>query len=206
MRINKNWLVFDGDGAPSGGDDKDKEKPKEEGQTPPEEKKNPEQPGKVEFSAEQQQEVERIVRERLAREKDKNKKTEEKARQDAEAEVLKKSEEWKQLASTYEERLAALSGMEEQLEAEKSRAAKYEKILLGYLADMMKDIPPHIKALIEKLDVVEQMEYLQKNVEQLKPTGEGKKPVPPSPKPDGSPQQDNGDAAKQSGLFYRRSF
>lgn len=202
MLLNKNWLVFDVDGAPSGGEEKkdDKKEPEAEKKEPA-----PEQPGKIEFSSEQQAEVERIVKERLSREKEKGKKAEEKARQDAEAEVLKKSEEWKQLSSKYEERLATFAGIEEQLEAEKSRAARYEKVLRESLSEQMKDIPPHIKSLIEKLDVVEQMEYLQKNKEQLKQGDSGgKKPVPPSPKPEGGNQPEKDD--KNSSLFYRRTF
>lgn len=120
-----------------------------------------------------QADVDRIIKERLEREKTAREKSAAKAREEAEAEGLKKSEEWQTLAKKLEARVGELEPMGEQV-------TRYKGALEKYLEAEKKDLPKHVLVLLEKLDPADQMEYLTANREEL---GKGGKPegVPASP-------------------------
>lgn len=120
-----------------------------------------------------QADVDRIIKERLEREKTAREKSAAKAREEAEAEGLKKSEEWQALAKKLEARVGELEPIGEQV-------TRYKSVLEKYLEAEKKDLPKHVLVLLEKLDPADQMEYLSTNREELGKVGklEG---VPASP-------------------------
>jgi len=121
-----------------------------------------------------QDEVDRIVKERLEREKLTRDKESSKAKENAEAEALKKNQEWQALAEKSAARVMELEPLSEQVE-------RYRNALEKSLAAEKKDLPRHVLVLLEKLDPVDQIEYLSENREGLgKPLRTG---VPASPEP-----------------------
>ena len=94
-------------------------------------------------------------------------------REEAEAEGLKKSEEWQTLAKKLEARVGELEPTAEQV-------TRYKGAIEKYLAAEKKDLPKHILALLDKLDPVDQIEYLSANRDEI---GKGLQGVPPSPTP-----------------------
>lgn len=108
-----------------------------------------------------QADVDRIVKERLEREKTAREKAAQKAREEAEAGALQKNQEWQTLGE---------------------QVTRYKGALDKYLQAEKKDLPRYVLALLEKLDPVEQIEYISANREELgKPAS--KAGVPPSPEP-----------------------
>jgi molecular chaperone GrpE (heat shock protein) len=152
--------------------------------------------------AEFQKRVDDMLKERLEREQKKAEKTALKAREDALAEQAAKNGEWQQLA---EQRAARLTDMETQLatlESTTTKAQRYEQALSRQVEAQRKDLPKHLLPLLDKLDVVEQMEWLAANREQLAPpktTG-----VPATPRAQGSTDAAAQEQARQqSASFYR---
>lgn len=94
-------------------------------------------------------------------------KVQEKARKEAEkaeAERLKKGQEWEQLAEQRQQRI-------DELEPIKERAERYEAALKKRLATEREGLPKHIIALLDRLDPAEQLEWLADNHEAIsKPT------------------------------------
>lgn len=115
-----------------------------------------------------QQELDRIVKERLERAEAKRAEAEQRAREEAEAAALAEQERYKELA---EKRAAQV----EELEAKAERASRYEEVITSLLEAQLKDVPDHILPLLERLDPVEQLDYLSKNRGALAP--------PPDPEP-----------------------
>ena len=130
-----------------------------------------------------QADVDRIVKERLEREKAAREKAAQKAREDAEAESLKKNQEWQGLAATQEKRANELAARVTELESVGDQATRYKGALEKYLAAEKKDLPKHVLVLLEKLDPVDQIEYLAANREELGKGGGAPVGVPASPEP-----------------------
>ena len=123
-----------------------------------------------------QAEVDRIVKERLEREKTAREKAAARAREDAEAQAFKKNQEWQAQAEKSAARVAELESLGEQV-------TRYQGALDQYLAAEKKDLPRHVLVLLEKLDPVEQMEYLSANRDELgRPALKGGVPASPEPK------------------------
>ncbi len=130
-----------------------------------------------------QADVDRIVKDRLEREKSAREKATQKAKEDAEAEGLKKNQEWQTLAEKHEARTNELLAKLDELEPLGGQVERYKGALEKYLATEKKDLPKHVMVLLEKLDPIEQIEYLAANREELgKTTGTGGVPASPDPK------------------------
>jgi hypothetical protein len=129
-----------------------------------------------------QADIDRIVKDRLEREKSAREKATAKAKEEAEAEALKKNQEWQALAEKNETRANELLAKLGELEPLGDQVTRYKGALEKYLATEKKDLPKHVLVLLEKLDPIEQIEYLAANREDLGKAGrvEG---VPPSPDP-----------------------
>ena len=155
---------------------------------PPAEEKPADAAGEVKQAAQgaatfSQADVDRIVKERLEREKAAREKAAQKAREDAEAESLKKNQEWQGLAATQEKRANELAARVTELESVGDQATRYKGALEKYLAAEKKDLPKHVLVLLEKLDPVDQIEYLAANREELGKGGGAPVGVPASPEP-----------------------
>lgn len=94
-----------------------------------------------------QSDIDRIIADRLKREK-----------AQAEQEKLKEDQQWKSLAEKQEGRIRDLEAVEE-------KAAKHTEALKGYLSELRKGLPPHILELLDGLDVTDQLTWVTKNRE-----------------------------------------
>ncbi len=131
-----------------------------------------------------QDDLDRVVRERLEREKSARERSALKAKEEAEAEGLKAKQEWQALAEVKEKQAAELSARLALLEPVNATAERYRGALEKYLEAEKKDMPKHVLVLLEKLDPVDQIEYLAQNREVLKPaSARGAAGVPASPDP-----------------------
>lgn len=153
-----------GDGEDKGGDGKGKDP----------------NAGKVTFTPEQQTEVNRIIQERIERDRKAREKESQKAADDAEAQRLAEQNQFKELAEKRETKIKELEVQISELEPLKETVTKYEAALQKFLDAEKKDLPAHILTLLEKLDVVDQLEYIATNRESLK--AKSKDGPPPTPK------------------------
>ena len=127
--------------------------------SPVEESGNQDTPKAIEFTPEQQAKVDEIIKARLEREQAKREKAEATAREEAKAKSLEEQQEYKQLA---EQRAARV----EELEPYQAKAERYEAALNAQLDTEIKLVPPHVKDLLDRLDVAEQLEYIAQHKEQ----------------------------------------
>jgi hypothetical protein len=133
-----------------------------------------------------QSDVDRIVRERLEREKQAREKAAAKAKEEAEADAMKKYQDWQALAQANEKKAGELEARLGELEPLNDQVTRYKGALDKYLEAEKRDLPKHVLVLLEKLDPVEQIEYLSENREALgaKPASAGAAAgVPASPNP-----------------------
>lgn len=151
--------------------------------------------------AEFQRRVDDMLRERLERERTKAEKAAQKAREDAQAEAAAKNGEWQSLAEQRAAKLAELESQITGLESATTRAQRYEAALGQQVQALRKDLPKHLAPLLDKLDVVEQLEWLAANREQLatpRTTG-----VPATPRAQGGlDAAAQEDARRASATFY----
>lgn len=155
--------------------------------------------------AEFQAEVDRMLKERLERAEVKATEKARKAAEAAEAEAAAKNGEWKALAEKRAVTLAALEAekgtLAEEMAAQKTTLARYEKALGAHVEAQSADVPDGVKALLNKLDPVERLEWLAANRETLvQQTRQG---VPPTPGADVSMDETQREAARKSfGRLY----
>lgn len=116
-----------------------------------------------------QADVDRIVKERLERESSKAERAAAKAREEAEAKALAEQGKFKELAEQREKRIAELEAQIADLGKAEATAKRYEKALKEALAAQTANIPEHIRALLDKMEVTEQMGWLAANADKLKP-------------------------------------
>lgn len=154
-----------------------------------------------------QEAIDKRLAERLERERKKSEAATQKAREEAESKSLAEQQKYQELA---EKRAKALTELETtaaetaaKLEAEQAKAQRYEKALNVYLADQRKRVPEHLYSLLDKLDPVEQLEWISTNGDKLT-TANG---VPATPKPQaGMTDADRQRAQKETERYYRNKF
>lgn len=109
-----------------------------------------------------QAEVDELIRARLDRQRTSLEAAQAKAKQEADAAALAQQGEFKTLAEQRQARIA-------ELEPQAERATRLEKALQAQLDEAMKGVPDYILPLLEKLDVIDRLEYLAKNRAALVP-------------------------------------
>ena len=110
-----------------------------------------------------QAELDAIVEKRLARAKEKAEADRVKAEQQATEQALREQGEWQKLA---DQRAAELSAARAELDAAKDAASdrdRYKAAIVAQLKALRADLPPHITALLDKLDVADQLAYIAEN-------------------------------------------
>lgn len=107
-----------------------------------------------------QAELDAIVKDRLDRERKASETKAQREREAAEADALKEQSKFKELADQREKQLA-------DLEPFKDKAERYEAALKTHLDAERKSLPAHITALLDKLDVAEQLEWIASNREAI---------------------------------------
>ena len=138
-----------------------------------------------------------LDKERENREKvEKTEREAQKAKEEAEAQKLKDAQEFQKLAELRQAKVSELEKQVVELEPVRAWAERLEKALTAQLTALKKDLPKHITALLEKLDVVEQLEYLAANQEALnKPGAIG---VPGTPNPSGNGKMSDEERRKKA--------
>lgn len=125
----------------------------------------------VEWTAEQQEELNRIDRETRLDERKKAKTEFEaevaKAKKDAEDNELQAKQEFKTLAENRAVEIETLKGEVKTLTEAKEQGEKYKAALDKHLKAQTAKLPKHIQTLLSKMDVLEQMEFLTENAKDL---------------------------------------
>jgi hypothetical protein len=103
----------------------------------------------------------------------------EKAKQDADAETARKNGEWQKLAEQSDAKAKSLEAQLAELTPHKDRAERFGKALEAYLKTQREGLPAHILPLLDKLDPVEQLEYIAANAATLKKAPAGGPPATP---------------------------
>lgn len=138
----------------------------------------------VAFTPAQQAQIDALVNARLARGKEKWEADaaalRTKVEQEAEATRLAEQQKWQELAGKREAEVKALEGKLEEGKAREGRLARLEAALQTQLATQRTGLPPHLLALLDKMPVEEQLEYLATNAAVLRPAGQAA-PIPPTP-------------------------
>jgi chromosome segregation ATPase len=123
------------------------------------------------WSAEQQAEIDRIMGETRKQERKKAKADFDadlaKAQKNAEDKELAEKQEFKTLADKRQTEIETLQTQIEELTQAKEQGQKYKAALEAHLKAQTEKLPKHIKELLSKSDVLEQMEFLTKNAKDL---------------------------------------
>lgn len=110
-----------------------------------------------------QAELDAIVKDRLERAQRKAQETEAKARADAEAKALAEQGEFKTLAEQRAQRIAELEQATEASKSVEKERDRYQAALRSHLDAQRAELPAHILALLDKLDVADQLEWISAN-------------------------------------------
>jgi hypothetical protein len=124
-----------------------------------------------EWSKDQQDEINRIMGETRKEERRKAKADLDadvaKAKKEAEDKELQEKQEFKTLAEKRQAEIDTLKKDNQDLVAAKEQSEKYKAALEKNLKAQTEKLPKHIKTLLSKMDVLEQMEYLSDNAKDL---------------------------------------
>lgn len=158
-----------------------------------------------------QADVEKIISERLERERKKAEAKTAKAKEEAEAKALADQQEWQKLAEKNGHRAAQasndLEAATEDLEAAKARIKALESSLKEQLKAAKADLPEYILEIVDKLPLDEQMGYLAKHRESITGKQRPAGGVPPTPKPAGQiGQVDDKEAKARMARQYKNIF
>lgn len=139
----------------------------------------------VTFTAEQQAKLDQIITNRLQRQREKleaeAEEAQRKAEQEAEEARLAEQQEFQELA---EKRKAELDKVKPELEALQERAKRYEEALESHAAQALEHVPDFVKPLLEKMDLLEKLNYIAEHAEEFAGNG-GPAGPPKTPKPNG---------------------
>ena len=114
-----------------------------------------------------QAELDAIVKDRLDRAQRKAAADQEKAKADAEARALAEQGEFKTLAEQRQQRIAELENAHEQARATEKERDRYKAALASHVQALRTELPAHLTALLDKLDPVDQLEWMSANHAEL---------------------------------------
>jgi hypothetical protein len=136
-----------------------------------------------------QAELDAIVKDRLKRAEDKAAADSKKAADKAAADAMAEQGKFKELSETQAKQILDLTTERDAVTAErdtfKETAGKYEKALNRLLETYKAGIPEHVKPLLDRLDPVDQLDWISANQESLKGNAQGQIGVPRTPPADG---------------------
>jgi hypothetical protein len=101
---------------------------------------------------------------------------------ESQAEAQEVNQGWQDLADLNAKRIDELSAKVAELEPVSAQTDRYRGALETFLTAEKKDLPGHVLVLLEKLDPVDQAEYLAANREELLPKSAAGVPASPEPK------------------------
>lgn len=149
-----------------------------------------------------QEDVDRIVSERLEREKRKAERDKEETQRKAREAALQEQEDYKKLAeerketlSEREKRISELEAVETERDTARGRIEALEERLKGIIKPRLETVPELFRPFVESLSVEEQAEWFEKNSDKLEAPENGR---PRGSRPTGRPQGGGaeGEAAK----------
>lgn len=130
--------------------------------------------------AEFQKALDEKLKERLEREKKKAEEAAKKAADEAVAEAAKKNGEWQKVAEQREKEIAEAQAKLHELDKAQEQIQRYGETLNKHLEAQRAGLPEAITKLLDKLDPVDQLEWLSANKEALSKTKlDGPPPTPP---------------------------
>ena len=122
---------------------------------------------KVTFTAEQQAEVDRLVKERLDRANKKAEAEAEKARKKAEEDALTKNKEFEALANTRQQEIEVKDKELAELKGIKEQSEKYAEAIGKIVKTQIEKLPKPVQVLLAKMNPLEQMEYIAQYAKDL---------------------------------------
>lgn len=199
--IDRNRMMLfeaDGGGSGTGNGTGDQNKDQNAGEKTP-----TEEPVVFKSKKDLQAHIDGIVKERLDREREKAEKNAEETRKKAEADAAAKNGEWQKLAEQREAELSEKAKALEELTSLKERAERYEKTMKAQLEAARKGLPDPITALLDKMDTMDQLEWLAENKSKLNVKGP---PDTPSGSGNGGGTEEEKNALKEFQQRTRRLF
>ena len=149
-------------------------------------------------------EVERIIGERLERAERKKEREVADAKEKLEAESLEKNKEFEELAEKRAKQIEELKAKLVAADGQDEKLKKYEGVLTKILAEKRQGVPEYLVTLLDEFDPIRQLEYITANADKLKvipPEEQQTKPVPETPKPDGSAALTDAQRKEQSQAY-----
>lgn len=147
-----------------------------------------------------QDKLDAIISERLDREREKWKAKLEEEREEqkrkAEEERLAEQEKWHDLAEQRQERITQLEVQAGEVPVLQERIDQLEETLNGYLEAQRDGLPDAIIALLDKMDVVEQLAWISENAGEL--VGDDRQRLPGAPKPRGKGEPSDDEKRKRA--------
>lgn len=131
----------------------------------------------------------REAAEKEAKELRRFKQDQENAKRDADEAKAKEEGKYQELLTARDERI-------KQLEPLEAKAERYETALTAHLETQRKDLPKHILTLLDKLDPVDQLEYIAANRDQF--TQQTTTVIPRNPKPTSGPSSRDDETARRA--------
>ena len=127
----------------------------------------------VQFTPEQQAKLDAIITDRLRRGKEKWEadaaELQRKAVAATEAAQLAEQQKWQELAQKREGTIGELEGKLKTAGEREGRLTRLEAALTAHLATQRAGLPAHVLALLDRLPVEEQLEYIAANTAALRP-------------------------------------
>lgn len=118
-----------------------------------------------------QDQLEKIIADRLERERKKAEKEAEKVKREATEQALAEQQKFQELAQARQARLLelepALAAAESELATTQERLKRYETALTGYRDALLPAVPEHVQTLLKGMDVAEQLTWLSENAEKF---------------------------------------
>jgi hypothetical protein len=147
-----------------------------------------------------QEKVDKIVQDRLDRERKKWEEEAERKRKEAERkaeeERLQQQEEYKELAEQRQERITQLEVQVGEIPGYKERIEQLEGVVEGYVERLREGLPEYVVELLDGRDYVEQLEWLNNHAEDL--DIEDRTKLPPGRKPRGGGEMDDDEKRKKA--------
>lgn len=192
-------FVFEADGKPAG--------QPEDGNTSPEDSTEDTTTAEAKNDGPTftQEDVDRIVSERLKREKAQAAEQAQKAAKAAQDKALEEQQEFKQLAESraadLEQANTKIETQQATIEATQTELEEYKSTVLSIIEEQRKSLPDGVATLLDKLTPLEQMAWLKDNSTQV-----NKSSVPSSPKPSFQKTDTTEQLAAEQRQFVRSRF
>lgn len=132
---------------------------------------------RVQFTPEQQREIDRIIAERLERERRRREQEAQRAAQRAREEMLAQQQEWQRLAEERAARIAELEQQVARVQELEAQVERYRALLQRHVEAQLRTAPRVIREALQRLDPLEQFEFLAEHADEIRPPA----PVPPTP-------------------------